>query len=115
MFDPTAAQIGRLPKWAQAERAQLLARIADLEESYDRVMSGRLGPDGSDTYMDDENREGTLWLPKGARVSFRTGYNANDVIRVHVTSSGVVDVNGLRGIVVRPQASNHLEVELREW
>lgn len=114
MFDPTAAQIGRLPKWAQAERAQLLDRIADLEESYDRVMAGRLGPDGSDTYMDDENREGTLWLPKGARVSFRTGYHDTDVIKVRVLG-GAIEVMGMEPVKLTPQASNLVTVELRRW
>jgi hypothetical protein len=114
MSDPTAAQIGRLPKWAQAERAQLLDRIADLEESYDRVMAGRLGPDGSNTFMPDENREGTLWLPDSRKVSFRVGYGPDDIIRAY-TDGQRLTINGNRSVVIVPSAGNHFEVELRTW
>jgi len=108
---PTAAQIGRLPKWAQAERASLLARIGELEEAYDRVMSGRLGPEGSNTSMLDENREGTLWLPEGAEVKYRLGYHKDAVVKASA-SPGVLRVASPSSIMVNPQSRHEVVIAL---
>lgn len=101
----------RLPKWAQAELASLRRDLELAEEERDELREGFAGPEDTDTYADPYGPS-PINLPKGGIIAFRIGYGPEDIVHARVTDEGL-DLNGMRGLVAIPRASNCFVIGVR--
>lgn len=108
---PDAMKEARLPKWAQAELANLRRRLEDAEDEVAELRLGFAGPEDTDTYADPYGSS-PINLPKGGIIAFRIGYGEEDVVHARVTHEGL-DLNGMRGLVAIPRASNSFVIGVR--
>lgn len=108
---PDAMKEARLPKWAQAELASLRRRLEDAEDERDDLRENILGAPDTDTWADPYG-PAPINLPKGGIIAFRIGYGEEDIVHARVTHEGL-DLNGMRGLVAIPRASNSFVIGVR--
>lgn len=106
-----AMKESRLPKWAQAELADLRRRLDRAEDERDDLRESVFGPSDTDTHADPYGSV-PINLPKGGLIQFRIGYGEEDVVRVRTCAEGL-NINGSVGIVVIPKASNDVVIGVR--
>jgi len=101
--------INKLPKWAQ----QKIERLEnDLAYAKERLTAG---PENSNTFADPYGDPRPLG--EGTAIEFHLG-GADDRhkrIRVRITERGWLDINGGDMLIVRPNASNSIEVKSERW
>ena len=106
-----AMKEARLPKWAQAELADLRRRLDYAEDERDDLREGLYGPEDTDTQADPYGST-PVNLKKGETVSFRLGYGTEDVIHCRVKDN-LLEVMGLGLIELQPVAGNVVQIGVR--
>lgn len=107
----TEEEKAKLPKWARE-------KIADLERETHRARANQqaaedaLAGDGEGAFgLERGLADGTLWLPKGRGISWRTPKGFDGSIRVDGEIVRVMGTSSYhRGLVVQPQATNVVEI-----
>lgn len=112
--DEIAAKVAKLPKWAREYVELLEYQSAKDAEDAAKLRSGAFGPADTDTFLQTFDGRDAVALPKGGSIRFVMGYGSEDEIRVRISSrESQLEVMGLGGIEIIPQAANVVAVRLR--
>lgn len=99
------SRITKLPVWAQTKLKVTQMRLAEAEARIASLLPGA----ASNTHWEDVGKPRSL--PNDALISFQVDNSAGDKITVHI-DEGALYINGLRRLMVYPEAANALRIRL---
>lgn len=114
-----AADISKLPKWAQIEIESLRGRILALQEKLSTIA----GAGATDIWVEDYSLDKNIPFPQHSKIAFRlNGVGMTEDRDVPVLHAKIGDgpwldlsARGFGSLVIQPQSSNTVRIRLDEW
>jgi len=111
-----SGNIEKLPKWAQSHIKVLEMRLREQRERKEELEALYRGEGETNVILVDHTN-GDKPLPKNSTIRFKTGKQQDwENIDIRVDRRGMLEVRGMRGISVRPEAANMIRIKVeRDW